>query len=221
MDDPGKNNCYLTQSSLVLEQVHAMAGNIVMRMNEQPLPVVERNLIFPPQSEFPRDASDYMLWKIQFNDESIHWSGYTVNGAIVIQQMNRPFASSIEVVPYMSDLSLALYKRHVNSQAPPRFIYFAVVVNEQAYRLVTEALYTSWTDTQPTAGELRAWEYGTQEFEEILGTRIGQVAVFIVLTASPIPRDESQIPYRIARIQTHRQGESLYMRFDIEPFTAN
>jgi len=57
---------------------------------------------------------------------------------------------------------------------------------------------------------VRTWEYGTDEYQALLGTQIGKISASFVLGAFP------RGTRRISRVVTWINDSLLYMRFDIE-----
>jgi hypothetical protein len=113
--------------------------------------------------------------------------------------------------PNWSDVALAQYKydHDVNTL---KHLYYVNVINEQTLPYVRNTLYPrhnlAWS--LPNQRESHTWEYGTREYQEILGTQLGKAAACVVLGAW------DRGTHRIARIVTDVEKSRLHMRFDFE-----
>ncbi|KAJ5951176.1 uncharacterized protein N7479_009589 [Penicillium vulpinum] len=115
--------------------------------------------------------------------------------------------------PHWSDIAVAQYKFDHDIDTL-KYIYFTNVQNEETLPYLEDILYPRYGIEWPTSGEMqwRAWGYETDEYREILGTRLGKSAACFVLGAW------ERGTRRIARIHTFGSHYQIHLRFDIEPF---
>lgn len=115
--------------------------------------------------------------------------------------------------PFTSQILHALYQKDFNISTL-RYIYVCCVKNEETREFVTGTLYSAMNDLHyPFCPDVGIWDYGSPEYQALLGTRIGKVAAYLVLGAYP------RGTKRIARIVTWFIGyeaRNLQMRFDLE-----
>ncbi|KAJ5120892.1 uncharacterized protein N7515_010280 [Penicillium bovifimosum] len=115
--------------------------------------------------------------------------------------------------PHWSDIVLAqyTYDHDVNTL---RHLYYVDVTSEQTLPLVRDVLYPrhnlDWPVNYIDSAVCHTWEYGTREYQEILGTQLGKAAACVVLGAW------DRGTHRIARIVTEVERERMNMRFDFE-----
>ncbi|CAI7600038.1 unnamed protein product [Penicillium bialowiezense] len=115
--------------------------------------------------------------------------------------------------PHWNDVALGQYAMDFSIDSL-RHVYFCDVINRNVVDFVVGVLYRNilpvpWRDWNPTADTQRFWEYGTPEYQGILGTTFGKGVCALLISA--FPRGD----YMIARIATWKDG-ALHMRFDIE-----
>lgn len=176
-------------------------------------------------SEPPRDISSD-LWDLGFShaekyrhtwlrrhgiDREGHrrfseFSNYTINGVIIGDNIWRYHGLN------WSDIALAQYKMDFDINAL-RHIYFVNVVNLQTFPYVREILYEQNGIPYSDKTIPCLWHYGTRQYHEILGTRLGKSAAFLVLGAF------QRGTHRIEKIQTWVWDYCLHLRFDIEQIT--
>lgn len=139
---------------------------------------------------------------------SCRWVGRTAPGTLFIEDVVR--ASNFRN-PRVSEISQAVYTRRYDIGSLER-IFVVDVMNDQTANFIRYELYSqsngrSWPDP-----EERVWEYGTPEYQALLGTPIGKMVAAIVLVA--FPRETR----RIARIASWQVDMSHVpqLRFDIE-----
>lgn len=132
------------------------------------------------------------------------WISYITPGNLFILYMFR--ASGY----YGSQIAQVLYeKQHPIDTL--NHIYVMDVVNENTTYLIEHQFYPENGGRLPSIDEPHIFEYGTAEYEALLGTRTGAVVAYLVLGAF------SRGTRRIARVVIgNPRGECLILRFDIE-----
>ncbi|KAJ5488156.1 hypothetical protein N7453_011610 [Penicillium expansum] len=135
--------------------------------------------------------------------------GYTVYqhrtglGAIFVENITRQFG------PYWAQVAQAQYQldNHIDTL---RHVYFINVQNLHTWPYVEFHLYPRhdlhWFDDY----EPQCWEYGTREYQELLGTKLGRGVARLVLGAWP------RGTHRIDNIFTWTYVGNLQMKFDIK-----
>lgn len=151
-------------------------------------------------------------WK--FNPEKLRkniWEGQTAPGVIVIEEIKRKSG------PYSSQISQAIYEHHFPMETL-KYVYMVDVQNEDTLRFVKEELYTRSNGVLEQEDEITEryeWEYGTPEFEALLGTRLGRHVAFLILGA--LERGTR----RIESIRTWYAFQELQMQFIIGDITPD
>lgn len=174
---------------------------------------IEDDLVLPSQAEMPRDAYNYTRWSMLKKDDSdgrklIHWAGNTGPGILFLRTLYRDKDAPSDTVPHISSASLCIY---LNAQGPIeeiKYIFFDNIANPQTRVLLTQIIPQWWN--KPVK-ELLPFEYGTREYTEIMGSRIGRLVGHIILGGfTPGTR-------RIARINVYKPVIGVMsLRFDIE-----
>ncbi|CAG8893689.1 unnamed protein product [Penicillium egyptiacum] len=153
-------------------------------------------------------------WRYVFLRRYGHWddgrqAGYTVYqhrtglGAIFVENITRRFG------PYWAQVAQAQYQldNHIDTL---RYVYFINVQNLCTWPYVEHHLYPRhglhWFDDY----EPQCWTYGTREYQELLGTKLGRGVARLVLGAWP------RGTHRIDTIYTWTFIGNLQMRFDIK-----
>ncbi|CDM30256.1 hypothetical protein PROQFM164_S02g000405 [Penicillium roqueforti FM164] len=131
-------------------------------------------------------------------------------GALIAECIYRytgPHWSNVAIAQYSFDHPIDTLK----------YIYFTNIVNEETLPYVQEILYPRHDLDWPTRDRLEshAWEYGTEEYRELLGTQLGKAAACVVLGAW------ERGTRRIARIHTIGREYEIHLRFDIEAIQNN
>jgi hypothetical protein len=127
----------------------------------------------------------------------------TGRGAIFVENIKRHCG------PYWSQVAQAQYELDHDIDTL-KYVFFINAKNVQTTPYVGHFLYPghalAWSDSH----RKRAWVYGTREYEELLGTKLGRCVARLVLGAWP------RGTRRIEKIVTWIYGGELQMRFDIE-----
>ncbi|KAJ5827444.1 hypothetical protein N7447_004207 [Penicillium robsamsonii] len=118
--------------------------------------------------------------------------------------------------PHWSDIAIAQYKFD-HPIDTLNYLYFTNVQNDETLPYVQEILYPRHDVDWPVYKELKkqVWEYGTDEYKEILGTKLGNAAACLVLGAW------DRGTHRIARVLTLGREYKIHLRFDIEPIPTS
>ncbi|KAJ5482257.1 hypothetical protein N7475_001069 [Penicillium sp. IBT 31633x] len=118
--------------------------------------------------------------------------------------------------PNWSNIALAQY-RFDHDIDTLRYVYFVNVVNDETMIYVRDVLYQKyqllWVDHGRAGSHI--WKYGTPDYQEILGTKLGKAVACLVLGAW------ERGTHRIARVCTEVEDDMLNMRFDIESISTS
>lgn len=202
LGNPSEPDCPISPHSLTFEQVQKIA-----EIDDSPSELMEELVLpdgFPPTMIGTYIMVDY---------EWVTFEGMTGPSLLCLNDIERekPADSAIGENPHISDVALAFYTRDYAIESL-RYVFVNGVVNHQTRKFVKSRMRKVWPpSTQPLK-----WEYGSQEYEEMLGTRIGRTVGYIVLSAF------ARGSRRIARILawTDHLIDSLHFRFDIEPIAS-
>lgn len=140
-----------------------------------------------------------------------YWFGRTAPGALFIEVMYRG-RNSME--PYSAQIAQAYQKDHPMTGL--RYVFVVDVENEQTENFIETQLYTDRHSQLIRDQNMRFWNHGTDQYEALLGTRIGKTVVYLLLGG--LERGTR----RIARVATWfsppDKGEYgvIQMRFDLE-----
>lgn len=141
------------------------------------------------------------------DDEPNEYTHCTGPGVIFAQDIARYDG------PHWNDIALGQYAMDFSIDSL-RHIYFCDVINQNTREFVVGVLYRNilpvpWRDWSPDEDVQRFWEYGTPEYQGILGTTFGKGVCALLISA--FPRGD----FMIGRVVTWKDGD-LQMRFDIE-----
>ncbi|KAJ5821966.1 uncharacterized protein N7525_011250 [Penicillium rubens] len=123
-----------------------------------------------------------------------------------LQQLGLP--KKRKTVPLLKTVTLRLRREQLQEGKP--------VQNDETLPYVQEILYPRHDVNWPTLNriESQTWEYDTDEYKEILGTKLGRAAACLVIGAW------ERGTHRIARIHTLGRQYEIHLRFDIEALPA-
>ena len=209
--------CPIPRNTLTFEQLaHAFTFRqpILSRYMDIPLfqAAAEVGVAGSYHSEAPLS---FRIWAIDCANE-FRWRGRVGPGVMLLEDIERPRQSH---APHMSQISLALYSRDYPVETL-KYVFVSTVINIHTISLIQDQLYTArnnldwpWKMSIDLGPQYTvAWEDGTEEYDALLGTKIGKLVAYIVLGAFP------RGTRRIARIVTWptdaRGGANI--RFDIE-----
>lgn len=139
------------------------------------------------------------------------WNGIAGPGVISIDEIYRESQSTCPRIAYMTK---AIYEYNFPLEGL-RYIFLTSIVNKNTERFMRTRLYVEGNELAWPAASAKAsehlpltWESGTPEYEGLLGTKLGKVVAYFVLSAYP------RGTRRIARIVSWPLPVCL--RFDIE-----
>jgi hypothetical protein len=156
-------------------------------------------IVFPEEFEM---LEVWTTYRVYFGKNI--WIGHVTPGIIVMQNISR-----IQESPNVSEIALTVYYREYETVDDLRHIYFTTVENNQTRFHIMNTLYPSWP---PASEDTITWEHGTPEFEQVLGTRLGRLAGYVVLGGF------DRGTRRVARIVAASPCFGMLdLRFDIEP----
>lgn len=166
----------------------------------------EQLLLQPPVDEVWRASSTYHQWVVNIGHRNLTFDGRTSDGIIVMDYIARRRDVEEAFLPYMSEVALALYD-HVHGPVETlRHILVARVENMQTRGLLHRLYPVSYM--LPNVPYV--FEHGTRQYDEILGTRIGQVIANLVIGGFEIGS------CRITRITLfYDEEEYAWLRFDL------
>lgn len=130
-------------------------------------------------------------------------------GVIFMKSIYRREGASPDEIPYISNISLHIYRNIHGPLTNLRYVFFESVTNNATVNFLERMHYLR---PSTSADALVTFDYGTNRYLEILGTRVGRVVGHMLLDAYPAGT------HQIARIhlfKSHLRGSNL--RFDIEP----
>ena len=200
--------CPIERSTLTLED---------LRANDWDIFRVRQGLPSGPRDEavdlgYPDDERSYWMTSIEksngWGQEDDVWMGRSAYGVLFIENILRTSGSDS---PWISEISQAVYEEDFPIETL-RHVFVTTVVNRDTLPFVNYLYHNHREELD--FGELKEWtsEDDGEDFQALLGTRIGKIVAYLVLGAF------ERGTRRIARIVTWRAGSprSLQMRFDIE-----
>ncbi|KAJ5719756.1 hypothetical protein N7493_007334 [Penicillium malachiteum] len=132
------------------------------------------------------------------NDRVTFWQGLIGRGILVIESAFR------EHGPFMSQISQRAYEKHYDINTLKHVMVLNIVNrNTQHLIMYTLGLKNQWYPRE-------CYEYGTPEYQALIGTEIGRIVAGLVLSA--FPRGTA----RISRVFTSNVVGMAQMRLDIE-----
>ncbi|KAJ5673921.1 hypothetical protein N7462_009360 [Penicillium macrosclerotiorum] len=199
INDPTAIGCRIQQATLTFSQIVPLCSDYAGPMQIALAP----SLVF--DVAMPITPTHAMSFTLHF--DNAQWIGITAPGFIIIESAHRPLAARENPGrdPYISEISLAVYARDYERNTL-RSVFIDNAVNVQTGDLIRNVINSNWP-----ANRSQLWLMGSQEYEEILGTRLGKVVAYIVLGAYP------RGTHVISRIETWSvlPHGILQMRFDI------
>ncbi|CAG8097414.1 unnamed protein product [Penicillium olsonii] len=220
-DSPVTKECPIKASTLALKDL-TMFERLDVEFDLKPsaLPQIERYLDDlktkgPEDGRWHKfsleelDTKKYDPKDRDFNAESRRinvWEGQTGPGVLVIEEIKRKSG------PYSSEISRAIYENDFPVETL-EYIYMVDVQEEGTLQFVKEQLYTASNGVVEQDEEITEryeWEYGSPEFEGLLGTRLGAHVARLLLGAF------ERGTRRIQRIRTWYAFQEVQMQFIIE-----
>lgn len=192
---------------------------------------VEEYVEFPPDlRELPQTfetASDEPLCTL-FSARYLYgmWIGRTAPGVIIMENIIRHQPATDQ--PHCNELALAFYTRDYPIESLKN-VFVTGIQNLQTRGYLESHLYkdflsqetkdwNSYSSETEASMHTRAWERDSEEFETLMGTRIGRTVGYLVLCGFP------RGTRRIARIWiqlTYIWNYRFEFRFDIEPISLS
>lgn len=219
--DPKEPNCHIPRNTLTMDSLAdtlsigkrlvPMAENLDCNLQQQIL-----DLGLPYEYETTLEKSAYRCFGIVSERLKLRWFGYTGPGMISLDDISRKseFTDHTMVcrIPHISEMTQVLYAEEFSLEEL-KHIFVTDIINEETCDLIIRKLYTIGTkDLLWPVFKPHSWEYGTPEYDALLGTRIGKVVAYIVLGAF------QRGSRRISRITVWSNGIlQPNLRFDIEP----
>jgi hypothetical protein len=200
--DARKPNCPIFPNTLT---IHDLARSDSIEVSQESpldpdLTNLFHNLNLPPPS-LPHHDSVYRTFELDSN--ALEWRGFIGPEVIIIEDIDR----HSENAPHMSEVSLAMYQADYLIDTL-RHVVLTHVVEEDTLNVLKSELHRNvvCSDTW-----WRSWEYGTPEYDALMGTRIGKLVAYMVLGGF---RRGSK---RISRINTVKnpRGTSANFHFEI------
>lgn len=198
IDNPNEPGCPISKNALAFEEIEETTSKFERNASVD-IELAGHTLLLPPAAA-PPERGGYVYYTMRFDRDS--WSGFFAPGILVIQSMRRVIPGN----PHPSDIALTLYAKEQGRLDNLRYVFATTIINWQTKHFISQDLYSSWPGVEP-----RAWEYGTKEYEEIMGTRIGRTVAYLVLGGF------ERGTRRIVRIVTYNKADELDIRFDIRP----
>ncbi|KAJ5383127.1 hypothetical protein N7517_001038 [Penicillium concentricum] len=161
-------------------------------------------------------------YRFRYTRLAVH--GFDENGYKMESQYRQSFAKGVIISecifrytgPHWSSIAIAQYKFD-HPIDTLKYLYFTNVQNNETLPYVQEILYPRHDVDWPKFSEIakQVWEYGTDEYKEILGTKLGRAAARLVIGAW------DRGTHRIARVFTLGREHNIHLRFDIEPIPTS
>jgi hypothetical protein len=160
-------------------------------------------------------SADPVYWSLHMRTNDFTFYGECGPGVLVIKFIHRRRGSNTY---QQSELAQAFYTRNFEMNTL-RHVFVQHIINEETAPFVKDLLYSenninrrglSWPASVP-----QVWDYGTPEYDGLIGSRIGKFVAYLVLSAF------LRGTRRIARIDTWASkteiwDHRLHIRFDIE-----
>ncbi|KAJ5701348.1 hypothetical protein N7488_008896 [Penicillium malachiteum] len=132
------------------------------------------------------------------DDRVTFWQGLIGEGILVIESAFR------EHGPFMSEISQRAYEKHYDINTLKHVMVLNIVNTDTQHLIMyTLGLRNQWYPR-------KCYEYGTPEYQALIGTEIGRIVAGLVLSA--FPRGTA----RISRVFTSNVTGVAQMRLDIE-----
>ncbi|KAJ5172938.1 hypothetical protein N7492_005531 [Penicillium capsulatum] len=199
LDDPDAPGCPIPPCLLTFKQVQHVAD--IQEKRNQPMNDVVLSNHLSRSMVGTYIAVDY---------EHLNLELMMTSSLLCLELIDRGKSadSDIEKNPHVTDVAQALYTRDYTIESL-RYVFVNTVVNHQTRTFAKSVL-------EMTGLSRALWEFGSREYEEMLGTRIGRTVGYLVLGAFP------RGSHRIGRILVWREyidnyEDDLHFRFDIEP----
>ncbi|KAJ5569896.1 uncharacterized protein N7459_009326 [Penicillium hispanicum] len=210
LENPNEPGCFIPRSTLMLNNF--LANHPLLENQARNIPEVLRGHVIELglPNEFDTNVQQSVYRHFTVTDNEIIWVGCTGPGVIVISDMNRPEGST---APPIAQVSQAFYERDFDLGLL-KVVFMLYVVNDETLEFIRETLYTQLNNISWPGGGRRSWDFGTPEYDALLGTRLGKLAAYLLLGAF------NRGTRRISRIITWPnrpvKKAAVHLRFDIE-----
>ncbi|KAK9853700.1 Beta-glucuronidase [Penicillium brevicompactum] len=221
-------NCHIQHSNIDMSQLNAFQ-RVDLALNTEPMDLVQIDTYLDSvETGGPKNGGWHKYW-LEHLDPTVDdpfdpefesddpeawktncWQGQTGPGVIVIEEIKR------KTGPFSSQISQVLYEEHF-SMDTLKFVYMVDVKNEDTLQFVKTQLYTKSNGVLEQHGDITEryeWDYGTPEFDGLLGTTLGKHVAYLLLGAF------NRGTRRIGRVRTWFAFQELQMEFMIEDIQA-
>ncbi|KAJ5671377.1 hypothetical protein N7507_000504 [Penicillium longicatenatum] len=219
--DPSEPGCYIERSTLtyphLLEKFTNLTTKHVHPEDDFDEHVLDA-MVEPEESKVI--ATDRRQWRnFDIYSPLLNVSAHTGPGMIIIDVMFRarlggPITAELMAnVPAASAVVQALYTRDFDLK-DLRCVFVNCIVNKNTIGFIMDHIYKPeiFAEFPDLDFVPVAWDYGTPEYDGLLGTRIGRVVAYLILEAF------ERGARRISRITTYMSEglSATHLRFDIE-----
>lgn len=196
--------CPIPQSTLTFQDLSENPVYLIDEENDGPLPpAYEMNY---PNDVGGADEKNSRRYILERDNPRQDWYGFTAPGVLFVENIKRQKTDPPRKDFSMSEVSMAIYNHRFDTDTL-RYVIFAHVTNQQTLFIGRglHDLYKPTTDTQ-------IWDYGSPEYQKLLGTRLGKLTAYMLLGAF------DRGSRRIARVVTWTNPSfgTPWVRFDIE-----
>lgn len=205
LEDPNEPNCRIPQCSLTVDDMREHCIFSEEQNELLPSEIYDRRNAFPQYRAGAELESWYTRFEVNYPD--VRWAGWTGPETLVMENIWRSDKGSWcrEPTPYVSEISVALYERDHDLDTL-RHVFVTNVLNDSTLQLLFELEneLTEWSAQQ-------VWQFHTEPYHEIIGSRLGKVVAYTLLGAFP------RGAFRIQQIVSWMDEELVMLRFDVEP----
>ncbi|KAJ5713486.1 uncharacterized protein N7483_010667 [Penicillium malachiteum] len=190
----------IPRNQLTIQQIESLATSICRgQISRHGL---SQDFLRLPANHEP--AGDIVVrWNVRFSTEGL-WIGDIAPDMIILRTVSRISASD---VPHLYDVALALYNSMYTTPSALRYIFAISVLSEENYDF-----FTGLMSPQPigNASGYRVLERHSEEYYEVMGTRIGRSVACLVLAGF------RRGTRHIARVVVYQFDDVINLRFDLE-----
>ncbi|KAJ5266935.1 hypothetical protein N7478_009743 [Penicillium angulare] len=212
-NEPNQPPCFVNPSTHTIQSLANAGYNFFVTIEDPPVEYFG-NQFEELQIPLNHTANAPLFSRAGIHGPSVGTMVHVGPGVLVISLLNRDGVYSTEAkpIPHTSSLMQASYQNfhHIDTL---RHVFLWAVTNQDTFAFLHRFLYTAEHGLRWPSEEPRSFEYGSPEFDGLLGTRLGKLICYLVLEAWP------RGTRRITRVVTYSgpTGSEGFMRFDIEP----
>jgi hypothetical protein len=209
--DPNEPDCKIPRSTLTFDDLgldpESVKPETIPRTFEEPIQEVG----LPNEWDLTIAPGESVYRSIHVNTADLLLRAWSGPGMLLLHTIGRVSG------PPVSQVAQAFYERDFPVSGL-RYVFMGSVTNEETLLLLEQTLYTeannlkwpNWSGALPEYTPV-SWEYGTPQYDALLGTRIGKTVAYAILGAFPrgTRRIERIVTWPSATLQCH-------MRFDID-----